>query len=145
MSLHPLAPIPAAAVTHIHAYTDLSTKGWGIEGALEYHPDSPLTAAALYCSWLQKCFLWNGQPADYKIAAIALATWLCGRQHKGAKCRLPCHWHIQVPDRAASGSSGWLDYVPSQVHEIAHGIELWHMSHCEGVRACWLRVNDAAA
>lgn len=40
--------------------------------------------------------------------------------------------------------TGQLDYVPSQVHEIAHGIELWHMSHCEGVRACWLRVNDAA-
>lgn len=35
----------------------------------------------------------------------ALATWLCGRQHKGAKCRLPCHWHVQVPDRAARGSS----------------------------------------
>lgn len=60
------------------------------------------------------------------ITKLRPSRWLLGYAAGSTKalCRLPCHWHIQVPDRAASDSSGWLNYVPSQVHEIAHGIEL---------------------
>lgn len=58
------------------------------------------------------------------------ATWLCRKCHNGAK------WVSAVILLL-------LFYVPSQVHEIAHQIELWPGSNLTGVEACLLRVNDA--